>query len=207
MSKKAVQLKVNGSKTYKVVDAHRDITKNMVEEYNPRFFQLYDEYEELIDLTDLPAGYTFTVDEVDNHDWTPVPCVWRQGTTDKRGVERRGSFTNGATEGQGTLKALNDKENPSLPGFLKQVTKEWFVAAYADQDLGYLSSALAGAIDSSKNLNDEDTYHRLVAHMFSYAQNCKDGLRNLTDEDIKKLNEKLYSKVLQHTNIDRQLTI
>ena len=34
MSKKAVQLKVNGSKTYKVVDAHRDITKNMVEEYN-----------------------------------------------------------------------------------------------------------------------------------------------------------------------------
>ena len=206
MTQKAVQLKVNGSKTYKVVDAHRDITKNMVEEYNPRFFQLYDEYEELIDLNVFPAGHTFTIDEIDIHDCTAVPCVWRQGTTDKRGVERRSSFTNGATEGQGSLKALN-KEAPRLPGFLQQATKEWFVAAHTDQDLGYLSSALAGAIDSSKDLNDEDTYHRLVAQMFLYAENCKNGLRNLTDEDIKKLNEKLYSKVLQHTNIDRQLTI
>ena len=202
--KKAVQLKVNGSKTYKVVDAHRDITKNMVEEYNPRFFQLYDEVEELIDLKELSAGHTFTVDEIDIHDWTAVPCVWRQGTTDKRGVERRSSFTDGAIQGQGSLKALN---NNRLPGFLQQATKEWFVAAHTDQDLGYLSSALAGAIDSSKDLNDEDTYHRLVSQMFSYAEKCKDGLRNLTEEDIKKLNEKLYSKVLQHTNIDRQLTI
>ena len=30
MTQKAVQLKVNGSKTYKVVDAHRDITKKKI---------------------------------------------------------------------------------------------------------------------------------------------------------------------------------
>ena len=195
-----------GKKFYKGVRAE-DITEFTKDTFDIKFFQFYDEYDELVDT--VRSGMVFSAEEIEEYGWRTSPSTWKKPTTvlNKRTGEvtdRRPSFTDGSVEGQGSLKKLDQNR---LPDFLHISTKNWFKAAFYGDNLTGVSESLVGAIDSSKNLN-EDKFHALISCMFEYVTKCKkeDRLPRLSEEKELELYSSLHDTVLRYTAIQRTLS-
>ena len=206
MAIKALKLQTNENKAYKVVSA-LSITSLMVEDYSPRFVQLYDESDVMIDIDDFDDGKVFTVEEIEKYQWRTNPCAWRRPTTvvQKDGLEylRNPYFTNGAAEGTGSIKELR---RGRVPTSLRRDTKRFFGLAEAGLDISAASDALVGGIDALRGLT-EDKYYELQSVLLSYWKTCKGGNRNLSEEKELELYAILDEKVLKHTNMQRSLAV
>jgi len=204
--KKALKLQTNGNKLCKVVSAH-SITNLMIEDYAPRFIQLYDEDKCLINTDNFDDDKIFTAEEADEFGWTINPCVWRPPCffVDKKTgktVPRRASFTQGAADGAGSIKELL---NNRVPTSLRKNVKTFFGLVEADMNISAASDSLVGGIDALIGLTEE-LYYELQPVMLDYWKTCKGGNRSLTDDQAVKLHEALDRNVLRHTQIQRSLT-
>ena len=202
--KKALKLQTNGSKLYKVISAS-SITSLMIEDYAPRFIQLYDEDQVLIDVDHFENGKIFTIEEIEMYDWTINPCSWKAPTSyvNKKGatIERQAHFTQGAAEGTGSIKPLL---NNRMPTSLQKDVKTFFGSVEAGMDISAASDALVGGIDALRGLTEE-LYYELQSVMLDYWKTCKGGNRALTEDQALELHEALDKNVLRHTQIQRNL--
>ena len=206
--KKAWMLKTNGKKSYRVTTADA-VSKLMIEEYEPKFFQFFDEENELVELCNHEDGYTLTYDEIEVMGWEFTPCSWRAGGT--RNIKATGqripfkaSFSAGAAEGQGSLKLLGKS---TLPTFLKKPAMNWFNAAMQGFNLSAPSDTLVGAIDSSRNMTEEK-YYELLWIMKVYVTNpASKNFVRIKEDELKEIMNLLHDKVLQHTHIYKSISI
>jgi len=201
MSQKALKVQTNGSKAYKVVSAE-NFSKLVMADYNPRFVQIYDQYNERVEADDLDDGKIFTIEEIEKLGHKAVSCLWKPSSTDKNGVERKAHFTTGSAEGAGSIRAL--REDQRVPSSIKDAVKAFFIAVKNGSSLSAVSEDLVGGIDGLNGL-DEEYYYQLIAVMFGHYKKCKGGDPTLTEEDEVKLHDILYENVLQFTQIDRSL--
>ena len=201
-------LKTNGKKSYRVTTADA-VTKLMMEEYEPKFFQFFDEENELVELDNHEDNYILTYDEVESMGWYFTPCSWRTGGSRKLKatgeiIPFSASFSAGAAEGQGSLKLLSKS---TLPTFLKKPAMNWFNAAVHDLNLSSPSDTLVGAIDSSRNMTEEK-YYELLSIMKDYVTypGSKNYVR-IKEEELKNILNLLHDKVLKHTHIYKSISI
>tara|TARA_E500000178_G_scaffold347828_1_gene401823 strand:- start:539 stop:1153 length:615 start_codon:yes stop_codon:yes gene_type:complete len=201
---KALKLETKGdNKSYKVVSADQ-YSKMVIEDYNPRFIQLYDENNILIELQKWDNGRVITIEEIENNQWTINPCGWRnakQYVRKEKTVDCCAYFTSGRAEGTGSIKKLLQGR---LPDSIQKDVKNLFLLAETGMDLSAASDALVGGIDALIGLT-EDLYYQLIPTIIDYWKTCKGGNANLSHDEEQNLLEILSQNVLQYTQIDRSL--
>ncbi len=205
MSKKALKLQTNGNKTYKVVSADQ-LSSMVIDDYSPRFVQLYDEDDVQIDVDTFENGKTYSIEEIEMYGWTTNPCTWSPSSTFTRKgqtVYRSAYFTTGAAEGTGSIKKLQ-QSSPRLPTSLQKDVKTFFSLAEKGLDISAAADSLVGSIDTLRGLT-ENTYYELQAVMLDYWQKCDGGNPRLDDEGRVELFQHLDQHVLRHTQIQRSL--
>ena len=207
MSKKALKLQTNGNKTYKVVSADQ-LSRMVIEDYSPRFVQLYDEDGVNIDVDTFENGKTYSIEEIEMYGWTTNPCAWYPPTTYTRKgregtVSKSAYFTTGAAEGTGSIKNLL-QSSPRVPNSLQKDVKTFFSLVEKGLDISAASDSLVGGIDALRGLT-ENTYYELQAVMLDYWQKCDGGNPRLDDEGRVELFQHLDQHVLKHTQIQRSL--
>lgn len=178
----------------------------MIEDYAPRFIQLYDEDDIIIDVNNFNDGKIFTIEEIELYGWSINPCTWSKATTwlDKNsGKERhrQAFFSTGAAEGTGSIKALHKNR---LPSSLQKDVKTFFGSVEAGIDISFAADSLVGGIDALRGLTEE-LYYELQSIMLDYWKTCKGGNRNLTEEEELDLHNILHKNVLKHTQMQRSL--
>jgi len=207
MSKKALKLQTNGNKTYKVVSADQ-LSRMVIEDYSPRFVQLYDEDGVKIDVDTFENGKTYSIEEIEMYGWTTNPCAWYPPTTYTRKgregtVSKSAYFTTGAAEGTGSIKNLL-QSSPRVPNSLQKDVKTFFSLVEKGLDISAASDSLVGGIDALRGLT-ENRYYELQAVMLDYWQKCDGGNPRLDDEGRVELFQHLDQHVLKHTQIQRSL--
>ena len=207
MSKKALKVQTNGDKTYKVVSANQ-LNRMVIEDYSPRFVQLYDEDDIKVDADTFEDGQIFSIEEIEMLGWTTNPCGWYPPSSytrkDREGtIYKNAYFTDGATEGTGSIKNLL-KPSPRVPGSLENDVKTFFSLVEKGLDISAASDALVGGIDALRGLT-ENRYYELIPVMLDYWQKCDGGNPRLDDEGRVELFQHLDQHVLKHTQIQRSL--